>query len=90
MTESAMKHDIIIKSRSGADINGVKNVISFDEESICLDTSMGELVIDGEELNVSTLDTENGIIRLSGRINSVYYTNTEPVNKKGFFGRLMG
>ncbi len=90
MTEQSIKHDIIIKSRSGADINGVKNVISFDEESVCLDTCMGELVIEGEELNVSTLDTENGIIRLSGRINSVYYTNTEPVNKKGFFGRLMG
>ncbi|MBQ8207735.1 MAG: sporulation protein YabP [Clostridia bacterium] len=90
MNEQARPHDIIIRSRAHMDINGVKSVISFDEECVCLDTVMGELMIEGEELNVSSLDTDRGTVQLSGKINGLYYNTQTSEPKKGFFGRLLG
>lgn len=89
MNEQARPQDIIIRSRAQTEINGVKSVISFDEESVCLETVMGELLLEGEGLNVSTLDTDKGIVHLSGRINGLYYNTDASEPKKGFFGRLL-
>ena len=90
MNEQQKSHDIIIKSRGHMDISGVKNVISFDEDSVCLETEMGEMMIEGDGLHVSSLDTDRGNISLDGRINSLYYNTNSNDGKKGFFGRLIG
>lgn len=90
MNEQIRQHDIVIRSRASMEICGVKNVISFDEENVCLDTVMGEMTIEGEELNVSSLDTDRGTVHLSGKINGLYYNTESSEPKKGFFGRLLG
>lgn len=88
MNEQARPHDIIIKSRANMELCGVLNVISFDEQSVCLETSMGEMVIDGENLHVSALDTDRGTITLDGKINGLYYSTDSAEGKKGLFGRI--
>lgn len=90
MNEQARPHDIIIKSRANMELCGVLNVISFDEQSVCLETSMGEMVIDGENLHVSALDTDRGTITLDGKINGLYYSTDSADAKKGLFGRIFG
>ncbi|MBR4295421.1 MAG: sporulation protein YabP [Clostridia bacterium] len=90
MNEQIRPHDIIIKSRANMELCGVLDVISFDEQSICLETSMGEMVIEGEELHVSSLDTDRGTIMLGGKINGLYYSTDSAEGKKGLFGRLFG
>ncbi len=90
MNEQAKQHDILIKSRGCVEISGVESVISFDDEGVCLESVMGELLIEGEELNVGTLDTDKGIVKLTGKINGVYYNTASPKAQKGFFGRIIG
>ena len=90
MNEQANKHDILIRSREYIEICGVETVVSFDEESVCLESVMGELLIEGEELNVGTLDTDKGVVKLTGKINGIYYNTSTQKTRKGFFGRLMG
>ena len=89
MNEQVNKHDILIRSREYIEICGVETVVSFDEESVCLESVMGELLIEGEELNVGTLDTDKGVVKLTGKINGIYYNTSTQKTQKGFFGRLM-
>ena len=90
MNEQAKQHDIIIRSRGYVEICGVESVISFDDESVYLESTMGDILIEGEELKVGTLDTEKGIVKLTGKINGVYYNTTTPKPQKGLFGRIRG
>ncbi len=90
MNEQVRPHDMIIKSRARMEISGVENVISFDEESVCLETVMGELMIEGQNLRVSSLDSDRGNLLLDGKINALYYNTDAGETKKGFFGRLLG
>ena len=50
--------------------------------------SEGEMYIEGRDIKIDTLDTEKGVVALSGRINGVYYANDTGKEKKGFFGGL--
>lgn len=90
MNEQSKQNDIIIRSRGYVEVCGVESVISFDDESVCLESVMGELLIEGEELSVGTLDTDRGIIKLTGKINGVYYNTSSPKPQKGLFGRFIG
>lgn len=87
--ESRTKHSISITDRSEMSVWGVKEVLSFDEEEVRLNSSAGELCIEGEGLKIGVLDTERGVVELVGKINGFYYTESEPKEKKGFFGRIM-
>jgi sporulation protein YabP len=86
--ENSSSHNIRIDKRNYMEINGVKEVISFDETSVILLTNCGELEINGNNLHVSTLDTDKGIVILDGKIDSLFYSADKPNDKKGIIGRL--
>ena len=88
-TENRKNHGVLIRARSHLEITDVTDVISFDEDSVNLETEMGEMLIDGESLHVGTLDTQKGVVVIDGRINGLYYRTEQP-RKKGigrFFSR---
>ena len=85
-SEIQKNHGIFLRGRSHLEITAVTDVISFDEESVNLETSMGEMLLEGEDLRVGTLDTQKGLLTIDGRINGLYYRTEEP-RKKGL-GRL--
>ncbi len=70
-------------------ITSVIEVINFDEESVRLCTSDGELLIEGTDIKIGTLDTERGVVKLTGNINGIYYVSEPSSEKKGFFGKLL-
>ncbi len=80
-------HECHIKARSHADITGVREVLSFDEQSVVLITSCGEMTMEGHELRVGTLDTERGIVAVDGNISSVYYIDNSPKKRRRWFSR---
>ena len=57
-------HDVVLNSREQLYINGVKEIINFDENNINLKTVMGELSIEGENIHINVLNIEKGEIRL--------------------------
>ena len=88
-TENKKNHGVLIRARAHLEITAVTDVISFDEDSVNLETEMGEMMIDGENLHVGTLDTQKGVVVIDGRINGLYYRTEQP-RKKGigrFFSR---
>ena len=67
-------HNVIMESRSSLKITGVNDIDKFSDSIIVLSTVMGELVIKGEDLHVTTLDSETKDFFMTGTINSLCYS----------------
>ena len=86
-TAEEKKHTLSLTARAGASLTGVCDVQSFDDRLVILKTDCGELTVEGEELRVGTLDTERGVVELTGRICALYYSDAAPA-KKGLRARF--
>ena len=82
------EHQLTLKSRRSLTMNGILDVVSFDESSVVLKTVCGELLIDGDELHISELDTSNGVVSVDGNIEALTYYESKTNEKKGRFGRF--
>lgn len=81
----SVPHHMILQDRQCLELTGVTTVERFDEESVCCRTSVGALHIQGHELRVQRLDVEGTALSVSGKIDSITYTD---VRKGGVFSRL--
>ncbi|MBR3894758.1 MAG: sporulation protein YabP [Clostridia bacterium] len=73
------------------EIKGVTEVVSFDEQTVILNTVCGGLAVDGMSLHIQVLNLEQGIVTVDGRIDNLSYYETEhneKTSKGGFFGKL--
>lgn len=80
-------HNIILEGRKNLRISGVKDIDSFTENRIILNTVMGELVIKGQDLHVNSLETLTGDLSMSGHVTSMVYnsfSSTDNVFKRLF------
>ncbi len=82
------EHEIIINKREKMNVSGVMDVISFDEKSVMLETLLGDMIIQGEDIRISTLNLERGMLSLSGRVDGLYYNTSGEKGSRGLFGRL--
>lgn len=80
-------HNIILENRRMLSLSGVKDVDSFDEQTVVLLTELGELTVKGLNLHIGHLDRETGEVSIDGEISDLVYTeiNLEP---QGFWARL--
>ena len=78
-------HNIIIEARKKFTLTGVRDVLSFDENSVVLLTGLGKLTIKGEELKLGQFDNSKGDISGEGKIYAFGYSDEET---GGFFSRL--
>ena len=67
------RHDVTIRSRESMSISGVMEVMSFDESGVMLETVMGIMGVEGEELRITRLDTDRKEVDLEGRFNGIAY-----------------
>lgn len=65
--------NITLENRNRLTLTGVEEVISFDDEKILLNTSLGALAIKGSELKMNKLDVQNGDVIISGNVASIVY-----------------
>ena len=88
--ENNFNHCITISERKSIIVSGVKKIESFDNEEFLMDTTLGALVIKGEELEIIKLDTYQGNVSLKGKINSVFYadSSTRKEKENSFFNKL--
>ncbi len=82
-------HNIRLENRNMLYIDGVKDVVSFDDLSVVLNTEKGKLVINGNGLHVQQLLLETGNVIIDGEINELIYVDEIEQKRSGFFGRLL-
>ncbi len=66
-------HEVNILERKEIFLTGVKKICSFDHEEFLLETTMGMLLLKGANLEILKLDTQEGKVRIKGKINSFSY-----------------
>ncbi len=86
---TALNHSVTLTERKNIIITGVKKIESFDEEEFLLETTMGNMTIKGEELEIIKLDTYQGNVSIKGKVDSLLYTDANKKDKEnGFFNKL--
>lgn len=77
------KHTVMIENRESAEIFGVNDVASFNENDITASCDWGEIIIKGLDLHVEVLDLQSGKLLINGKIKAVIYN--EKTQVKGLF-----
>ncbi len=83
-------HRLMMQNRAALSVSGIRDVVSFDENQVVLDTDMGLLTMKGKDLHVSRLTLEKGEVDVDGTIDSLVYSSNESYRKSGesLFNRL--
>ena len=82
-------HSVNLLERKTLVITGVKKIDTFDKIHFILDTTMGFMVIKGEDLELIKLDTLSGNVTIKGTINSLeYILENKKSNDDGIISRL--
>lgn len=68
-------HKLLLQGRKAVELTGIKEVVSFDAKEVVLNTTMGVLVIHGNDLFVKRLTVEQGEVELEGQVDSFVYAD---------------
>ncbi len=85
-TAAQAKHSLTLENRNKMTLSGVKEVTGFSDASVTLKTTLGSLLIQGKELNISRLNTDTGELNVNGEINILRYSKDK--RGGGFFEGL--
>ncbi|MEG2322283.1 MAG: sporulation protein YabP [Bacilli bacterium] len=86
-TLASLNHNITINERKNIIISGVKKINNFDSEEFLLETTMGNVIIKGKELEIIKLDTYQGSVSIKGVIVSLTYADSGK-KEEGVFSKL--
>lgn len=84
--KNTVEHTLTLVSRKTLKLNGVKQILSFDDLTVMFSTVCGEMEVVGEELSVDMLDLDNGLASVSGSISGLNYITERPKKKRWFRG----
>lgn len=85
---SSVLHDVIIEKREKATMTGIRDVESFDEETILAKSDCGDITVRGHGLKISRLSVESGDMVIEGEIDSVVYSKGKA--EGSFLSRVFG
>ena len=85
MAEGQLPHKLQLNERRNLTMNGVTEVVSFEETAVVLQTSLGTLIVQGEGLQLKTLTLEGGQVAGDGHICALIY---EEPRQSGGWRRL--
>lgn len=78
-------HEIKIGDRSNIFLTGIKKISSFDNEEFLMESTMGVILLKGQDLEIIKLDTHDGNVKIKGQINSLTYLDNKPKTKEDSF-----
>ena len=86
MAENQLPHKLSLEERSQLTMTGVTEVVSFQETSVVLHTSLGTLIVQGNDLKLKTLSLEGGQVAVDGHISAIIYEEPRPGGWRHLFG----
>lgn len=85
MTENGTS-SVTLNDRRLLRMDGVREVLSFDEELVAVQTVLGKVEIEGKGLKILQMSAESGDLTVEGRVDGLYYA-AAPGERKGLFAR---
>lgn len=83
-----LPHKLTLNERSSLTMTGVTEVVSFDENTVILHTSLGTMIIQGKDLQLKNLSQDGGQVAVQGTINAIAYEELR--QSGGWLHRLFG
>ena len=68
-----LPHKVTLNERSKLSVTGVTEVVSFDETCVVLQTSLGLLIVQGQQLSLKNLSLEGGQVAVEGTVSALSY-----------------
>lgn len=87
MGQEQMPHKVILNERRQLTVTGVTEVVSFDDTAVILQTCMGTLTVQGQELQLKNLSLDGGQVAVDGTVSALTY---EEPRQGGWLQRLLG
>lgn len=78
MAEQNLPHTLALSDRKRLSLTGATEVVSFDDASVVVNTPLGTLVVQGQQLQLKTLTPEGGNVIVEGEIISLTYEESRP------------
>jgi len=82
-SKQVRKHQLNLNNRKEALITVVRDVRSFDDHEIILETDLDILMIRGSELHMGRLTLEKGEVDINGHMDSFVYSELKGFTKSG-------
>ena len=86
MAEERLPHKLTLNERRQLTMTGVTEVVSFDETQVVLQTSLGTLVVQGQELHLKTLSLDGGQVAVDGQVAALIYEEPRQSGWRRFWG----
>ena len=80
--------NIQIENRKSIKLSGVTKIHNLNTLEFSLETTLGNLIIKGNNLEMLSFDVENGNLSITGEMDSLSYQNISKKNNKGFIQKL--
>ena len=75
--------NLILENREKLSISGVKDVLSFDDQVVMVETELGLLTVKGENLRINKLSIDTSEVIVEGEISYLAYSDKEQDKVKG-------
>ena len=85
--EQRLPHKLTLEERKKLTMNGVKEVVSFDDTAVVLRPSLGTLIVQGRDQQLKTLSLDGGQVAVEGTVSALSY---EEPRSGGWARRLFG
>ena len=73
MEDTRLPHKLQLNERKSLTMTGVTEVVSFDETAVVLQTSLGLLIVQGQQLSLKNLSLDGGQVAVDGTISALSY-----------------
>ena len=88
-TISGVIQNLILENRNKLSISGVKDVLSFDEQVVIMETELGLLTVKGENLKINKLSIDTSEVIVEGEINNLAYSDhSKKEQESGIFSKI--
>lgn len=86
--QNPLSHKLTLSQGEKLTVTGVSQIKQFEPQSAVMETPLGDLLVQGQQLQLKTLTPEDGQVVITGQITDLGYLRRKP--EKSFWGRLLG
>lgn len=80
--------NVILENRKKLTLTGIKDVLSFDDEIVVVESELGLLNIKGTDLRVNKISVETGDVIVDGTVRAIEYSDKDINSKQGLMSKI--
>lgn len=86
--QTNIMQNVILENRKKLTLTGIKDVLSFDDEIVIVESELGLLNIKGADLRVNKISVETGDVIVEGNIMAIEYSDKDLSSKQGLMSKI--